>query len=135
MEPRIIEFDTHVSSGKIEITVLETTQIAGFKINRIFWLTNAVKGEERGNHAHKSAYHVIFAIEGKIEVLIKSQTGASQVFLLDSPHKGLLLPPNFWRVVQYLDFKTIQMVASSAVYDPDDYILDYKEFLHHQYYL
>ncbi|MCB9204950.1 MAG: FdtA/QdtA family cupin domain-containing protein [Flavobacteriales bacterium] len=135
MTPKIIEFDTYGSGGDVDITVLQSNQHVDFTINRVFWLTNPLKGQERGNHAHKSAYHIIWAIEGKIEIVINSQKGESQTFVLDSPNKGLFLPPNYWRVLRYLDVKTIQVVASSAVYDPKDYLTDFDKFTRYQYQL
>ena len=133
MIPRIIYFDTPSSLGEIDITVFETTQLSDFKINRVFWLTNAVKGQERGDHAHKKSLHIILALKGKIEVVLQSQVGKSQAFVLDTPQKGLIVPPNYWRVLRYIGFETVQLVVSSTFYDPDDYILDYEEFLRHHY--
>jgi hypothetical protein len=48
-------------------------------------------------------------------------------FLLDTPYKGVYIPPNVWHTMQYQK-DAIQLVFASSQYDEKDYIRDYDDF-------
>jgi dTDP-4-dehydrorhamnose 3,5-epimerase-like enzyme len=48
---------------------------------------------------------------------------------LDSPTRGLHIPPGVWSVQFKYSSNAVLVVLASHVYDPDDYIRDYANFL------
>jgi hypothetical protein len=49
--------------------------------------------------------------------------------LLDSPDKGIYLPPLTWGTQYRYSPDGMLLVFASEYYDPDDYIRDYADFL------
>jgi hypothetical protein len=49
--------------------------------------------------------------------------------ILDSPGKGLYLPPKIWGIQYKYSPDAVLLVVVSALYDPADYIAGYDEFL------
>jgi hypothetical protein len=53
--------------------------------------------------------------------------GIIKNFVLDTPDKGVYIPPNVWHTMQY-SHTSIQMVLASTLFDESDYIRDYETF-------
>ena len=49
--------------------------------------------------------------------------------LLESPERGLYVPPRMWCTQYRYEETTVVLVYASAPYDPADYYRDYHEFL------
>ena len=52
-----------------------------------------------------------------------------QEFLLDTPARGVYLPPKTWGVQYDYSADAALLVFASHGYDPDDYVRDYEAFL------
>ena len=52
-----------------------------------------------------------------------------RTFLLNRPYQGLLVVPGIWRTLDDFSSGSVCMVLASHVYDKEDYIRDYDEFL------
>jgi hypothetical protein len=52
-----------------------------------------------------------------------------EVLLLDSPAQGLFMPPMTWGTQYDYSPDAVLLVLASHIYDADDYIHDYDEFL------
>ena len=50
-------------------------------------------------------------------------------FLLNSPERGLFLPPGYWRTLHSWSKGSVLLVAASAVMDESDYIRNREDFL------
>ena len=48
--------------------------------------------------------------------------------LLDSPDKGIYLPPMTWGIQYKYSTDAVLLALASDYYDPSDYIRDYAEF-------
>jgi hypothetical protein len=48
---------------------------------------------------------------------------------LDKPESALYLPPKIWATQKQFSRDAVLLVLASEVYDPDEYIKDYDEFL------
>jgi hypothetical protein len=48
-------------------------------------------------------------------------------FVLDTPGKGVYVPPGAWHTMQY-SHSAVQMVLASTLYEEKDYIRDYNDF-------
>lgn len=52
-----------------------------------------------------------------------------QEFVLDGPNLGIYLPPLTWGVQYKYSSDAVLLVFASHVYDANDYIRDYSDFL------
>ena len=49
--------------------------------------------------------------------------------MLNRPYQGLLVVPGIWRTLQDFSSGAVCMVLASELYDPEDYIEEYVDFL------
>ncbi|MBI2595742.1 FdtA/QdtA family cupin domain-containing protein [Candidatus Daviesbacteria bacterium] len=99
-----------------------------FPINRIYSIFDADPKFPRGFHAHKKTQQVLFCLNSDIKIIVDDGKKRATVFL-DKPEHGLFLDKMVWHEMHDFKKKTILLVLASNLYDPDDYIRDYKEFL------
>ncbi len=125
--PHIIDFGKLGESSIGYISVAENKQLP-FKVERVFWTYYTPESIVRGRHAHHKTEQILVAVTGRIIVTTDNGKGAVETFILDEPNKAVYLPPNVWHTMQY-SHTAIQMVLASHLYDANDYIRDYDEFV------
>jgi dTDP-4-dehydrorhamnose 3,5-epimerase-like enzyme len=108
------------------LTVIE--KVVPFDIKRIFYIYG-VEDLVRGQHRHKKTIQAAVCMQGSC--IITSDDGEKiEHFMLDKPHKCLLLEPQDWHYMHQFSLDAILMVLASEHYDPDDYIFEpYRENL------
>ena len=99
-----------------------------FDVKRVFYTYDIPGGEARGAHAHKECHQFLVAASGSFEVVLDDSINKRTV-LLNRPFYGLHIPPGIWAAEQGFSSGAICLVLASHVYDDDDYIRDYQEFL------
>jgi dTDP-4-dehydrorhamnose 3,5-epimerase-like enzyme len=124
--PHIIEFDKLGDPSMGYISVGQNDKLP-FEIKRIFWTYHTPESIVRGRHAHHQTQQILVAVTGRIVVHTEAADGTIQSFILDTPNKGVYIPPNVWHTMQY-SHTAIQVVMASTVYDETDYIRDHKQF-------
>ena len=67
-------------------------------------------------------------MSGSFDVSIDDGLSKEKV-TLNKPNKGLLLPIGIWRELENFSSGTVCLVLNSGVFDEEDYIRDYQEFL------
>ena len=78
-----------------ELSVFEQNPEAiPFQIKRIFNV-RADKGSIRGLHAHRLCSQMLICSNGSVEVFCDDSSN-QEVYLLDNPNYGLLVPPGVW---------------------------------------
>lgn len=127
-EPRFIELSSIGSSDLGYITVAEYQNDIPFDIKRVYWTYYTPNKVTRGHHAHKQLEQCIFAVNGIIEFELINQFGKKSFFKLDSPEKGVYIPPMHWRTIQF-SHSAVLLCLASEVYLQGDYIRDYDHFL------
>ena len=95
-----------------------------FDIKRIFYISGVPLGDKRGFHAHRQTEQLLICLCGKVEVECKDGE-REKSFVLDSPQKGLYVPPMIWDETIYLTEDTVLLSLCSTKYYPADYIDDY----------
>ena len=95
-----------------------------FAIERIFYIYGVPVGDKRGFHAHHKTEQLLICLSGKVEVECKDGK-REKSFVLDSPQKGLYVPPMIWDETIYLTEETVLLSLCSTKYHPSDYIDDY----------
>ena len=110
-----------------ELSVFEQNPKAiPFQIKRIFNV-RADKGSIRGLHAHRLCSQMLICSNGSIEVFCDDSSN-QEVFLLDNPNFGLLIPPGVWAEQRYVLNNTTMTVICDRLYEAEDYISDYELF-------
>lgn len=99
-----------------------------FEIKRVFYSYDIPGGEARGAHAHKKCHQLLVAASGSYEVVLDDGINKRTV-LLNRPFYGLHIPPGIWAAEQGFSSGSICLVLASHVYDENDYIRDYQEFV------
>jgi len=116
----------HNNSGNI--TIVENGTHIPFDIKRVYYLYDIPGGESRGGHAHRDLHQLIIAASGSFDVILDDGIN-KKVVTLNRPHYGLYIIPGIWRELVEFSSGAICLVLASDVYNEDDYIRDYKEFL------
>lgn len=110
------------------LTVGEFEQHIPFLPKRYFMVFDVPSKETRGEHAHRACHQFLICICGSCAVL--ADDGMSRIeILLDSPDKGVYLPPMIWGVQYKYSADAVLLVFASHHYDAADYIRNYSEFI------
>ena len=109
------------------IAVIEN-DIAPFDIKRVYHLYDVPSSASRGGHAHKNLQQILIALSGSFDVILKNGS-ETQIVTLNKPNRGLLIRSNVWRELENFSSGAVCMVVASEVFDEDDYIRDFDEFV------
>lgn len=126
MEIQIIEIPK-IKNTKGNIGVIEN-DVVPFEIKRVYYLYDVPSSAKRGGHAHKGLKQLLVPLSGSFDVVLKDGT-EEVIVTLNKPDKGLLIHSNIWRELENFSSGAVCMVIASQVYDEDDYIRDYNDFL------
>ncbi len=124
----IIEFDKHHSDRKGNLTVVENGIAVPFDVKRVYYLYDIPGGESRGSHAHKALQQLIIAASGSFKVTL-DDGNVKRTFTLNRPYQGLYVKPGIWRDLDDFSSGAVCLVLASELYDKEDYIRDYQEFI------
>jgi UDP-2-acetamido-3-amino-2,3-dideoxy-glucuronate N-acetyltransferase len=123
---KVIAF-TQVIDLRGNLSAIEKKDIP-FTPKRFFWVYDVPNKEIRGEHAHKTQEQFLVCVKGSVMVLVDDGHNRDE-FLLDKPNLGLYIPPMLWAAEYKYSPDAVLLVFASDVYDPDDYIRNYDEFL------
>ena len=99
-----------------------------FVPKRYFVVFDVPSQETRGEHAHKRCHQFLVCVHGSVRVLADDGRRREE-FVLDSPSKGIHLPPMIWGTQYRYSKDAVLLVYASEPYDGDEYIRDYQSFL------
>ena len=111
------------------LTVAEQMRNVPFEVKRVYWTYDVPAGERRGGHAHKECVEFIIAVSGSFTVTLEDGKGNRKDFHLNQPWQGLLVPTGIWRTLEDFSSGAVCLVLASELYDEDDYIYEYEDFL------
>ena len=114
------------SRGSLSFAQYEET--LPFLPRRYFIVFDVVEGETRGGHAHRTVHQLLSCVKGSCVVTFDDGKAHHDVSL-DRPELALYLPPRIWATQHTFSRDAVLMVLASDVYDPEEYIKDYDEFL------
>ncbi|CAK2923619.1 UDP-2-acetamido-3-amino-2,3-dideoxy-glucuronate N-acetyltransferase [Vibrio crassostreae] len=98
-----------------------------FKPERYFTVFGVPTEEVRGEHAHKECHQFLLCLSGSCNVLVDDGNNREE-YILNSPNKGIYLPPMTWGVQYKYTKDAVLMVFASHYYDSNDYIRNYSDF-------
>ena len=111
-----------------QLVALEEFKDIPFKIKRVYYMYDTKEGVIRGKHAHKTLQQILFCVNGSCKVLLDNGE-EKKVIPLEKPYEGLFVSNMMWREMYDFSEGAVLMVLASELYDENDYIRDYDEFL------
>ena len=127
MNYKLIDMDIH-GDNRGKLISLESNKNIPFDIKRVYYIYDTLPDEVRGNHEHPNLEQVVVAIDGACEFVLDDGKETTTI-LLNRPNIGLYIGKNIWRKMQNFSYGCKLMVLASELYNPDEYIRDYDEFL------
>ncbi len=127
---RIIEFPES-ADDRGALSFAEGAHQIPFQIERVFWIYGVPEGKTRGGHSHSESAEVVVPVTGSFRMVVDDGTHHVEV-IMDSPRKGILIPPGVWCDLRDFAPGTVCMVFASHPYNASGYINDYNEYLTEQ---
>lgn len=111
-----------------QLVALEEFKDIPFEIKRVYYMYDTIEGVRRGFHAHKSLEQILVCIHGSCKILL-DDGNEKKIVPLEKPYEGLYVSNAMWREMYDFSKDAVLMVLASELYNEDDYIRDYEEFL------
>ena len=111
-----------------QLVALEELKDIPFKIKRVYYMYDTAEGIVRGYHAHKALEQILICIHGSCKILLDNGHEKKMV-PLEKPYEGLYVANNMWREMYDFSDDAVLMVLASELYDENDNIRNYDEFL------
>lgn len=124
---KLIDFP-HFPDLRGDLCVGEFPKEVPFKPARFFLIYNVKSSEIRGEHAHKECEQFLICVKGSCAVVVDDGR-LREEFELIAPSRGLYLPPMTWGIQYQYTPDAVLLVFASHLYDKDDYIRNYDQFL------
>lgn len=130
MQIKLVQLQTHGDERGALVSLEETKNIP-FSIKRVYYMFNTKEGVRRGFHAHKKLKQVAIAVRGSCRFVLDDGNERVEVYL-DNPKQGLLIESVMWREMYDFSDDCVLMVLADQIYDENDYIRNYDDFLNEQ---
>ncbi len=111
------------------LSFVEANRHIPFEIKRAYWIYDVPGGEVRGGHAFIEQDEFIIALSGSFDVVVDTGGGRKKRFPLNRSYFGLYIPKGVWRSLENFSTNSLALVLASTVYNENDYIRDYAEFI------
>lgn len=119
--PQVVDLRGALSFGEVDAHL-------PFTPKRFFAVYDVPSEEIRGEHAHRTLHEFLLCIKGSCSIMLDDGS-AREELELNSPTRGLHIPPHVWRVHYKYSKDAVLLVLASHRYDAGDYVRDYDEFL------
>jgi UDP-2-acetamido-3-amino-2,3-dideoxy-glucuronate N-acetyltransferase len=110
------------------LSFAEYEETLPFLPKRYFIVFDVGEGQSRGGHAHRTVHQILACVKGSCVVSLDDGRARHDISL-ERPELALYLPPGIWATQHHFSRDAVLMVLASDVYNPDEYIKDYEEFL------
>ena len=110
------------------LSVVENSKSIPFDIARVYYIYDVPGGSDRGGHAHKDLEQYVIAVSGAFDIQLDDGRNKKTI-RLDRPNFALHVKKGIWRETKNFTSGSICMVLASEIYNEEDYIYDYQEFL------
>lgn len=111
-----------------DLSVGEFAKDIPFEPKRYFLVFNVPSEKTRGEHAHRECHQFLVCVKGSCAVVVDDGLSRCEV-ALDSPEKGIYLPPMTWGIQYKYSSDAVLMVFTSHYYEAADYIRNYSDFI------
>jgi len=106
----------------------EVAKQVPFEPRRFFLVYDVSSQRVRGEHAHKECSQFLVCTHGSCSVVVDDGFQRQEI-RLNQPSVGILIPPMVWATQYNYSPDAVLLVLASHLYDPQDYIRDYEDFL------
>ena len=127
-KPSIIELP-RIQDQRGNLSFIEGNKHIPFQMKRVYWIYDVPGGEVRGGHAYRELKEFIIALSGSFDVVLSDGETESK-YSLNRSYYGLFVPRLIWRRLENFSTNSLCLILASQVYKKDDYLYDFKEFLH-----
>jgi UDP-2-acetamido-3-amino-2,3-dideoxy-glucuronate N-acetyltransferase len=110
------------------LSVGSTHKEVPFEVRRFFITSATSPSVVRGQHAHRVSHQFLVAVTGSITATCDDGHTKTE-HVLDSSSVGLYMPPLTWGEQTAFSEGAKLLVLASELYDSEDYIEDYAEFI------
>ena len=117
-----------ISDVRGNLSIIEQFSQVPFEIRRVYWIYDVPGGFDRGGHAYKESEEFIVALSGSFDVELDDGE-QKQTYQLNRSYNGLYVGKAMWRRMTNFSTNSLALVLASTDYNPDDYIMDYQDFL------
>lgn len=111
-----------------QLVALEEFKDIPFEIKRVYYMYDTVDGVVRGYHAHRTLEQILICINGSCKIRLDNGK-EKKVIPLEKPYEGLYISSLMWREMYDFSPDAVLLVLASELYDENDYIRNYEEFL------
>ena len=132
MDIETYSFQQH-GDDRGNLVALEVGKEVPFKIKRIYYMYGTGHGVRRGYHAHKKLKQILICVHGECRIHLDDGSSKKEIHL-SKPYEGIFLKNNIWREMYGFSEDAVLLVLASELYDENDYIRDYNEFLKYEKY-
>ena len=94
-----------------------------FDIKRVFFIYGMAPDTVRGGHRHYETIHACISVKGSCRIRV-DDGGQHTDFLLDAPHKCVILNPEDWHTMEDFSPDCVLLVLASDYYNPNEYIYE-----------
>lgn len=119
--PEIVDHRGSLSFG-------QTGSQIPFVPRRYFTIMNVPAGKGRGGHAHRTVEQFIVALRGRVAITL-DDGARSRTVILESPRRGLYVPPMIWNDLDEMSPETVILCLASEEYEEAEYIRDRDSFV------
>lgn len=126
-EPTLIDLPK-ICDPRGNLSFIESEGHVPFEVKRCYWIYDVPGGMFRNGHAFKEQDEMIVALAGSFDVVLNDGTGEKRYHMARS-YYGIYVPHMTWRAIDNFSTCSVALVLSNTVYDPNDYIEDFDEFL------
>lgn len=127
MSSRIIALPK-ILDDRGNLSFLENGHQIPFEIKRVHWIYDVPGGEARGAVAYKQTEEFIVAMSGSFDVWVDDGKTCEK-YHLNRSYEGVYVPRGTWRKIDNFSTNSLAAIATSTLYDEQDAIRDYDEFL------
>lgn len=120
-------FQQH-SDSRGRLVAVEQQKDIPFEIKRVYYIYAMQPDVHRGFHAHKTLEQMLICVHGSCKILLDDGTERA-IVALDEPYEGLYVSKYVWHEMFGFSPNAVLLVLASDVYNKDDYIRNYDEFL------
>lgn len=118
----------HVDDVRGSLSAGEALFDIPFSPKRYFVVYDVPSSELRGEHAHINCKQFLICLRGQVRVLLDNGTKRCEV-ILNNPSSAVFMPEMTWGTQYNYSKDAILLVFASELYDPQDYIRTYEEYL------
>lgn len=90
--------------------------------------TTSREAKSGGGHAYRENEEFVVALSGSFDAVLHNGVQQRR-FSLNRSYYGLYIPKMTWRTLENFSTNALALVLSSTVYDPEDYIRTFDEFI------